>query len=107
MVQHTSQRAGADWKAHSCFLQEHWPMLGSEGQPFTARYSCVVWRWRWSKAEPCWCKGRRVSAWLPLSRLISVRWAGAASPGVRVGRKGKVPVCLCCLKEHKDSASCY
>lgn len=60
-----------------------------------------------AQAGLCWCKGRRVSAWLPLSRLILVKWAGAASPGMRVGRKGKVPVCLCCLKVHKDSAACY
>lgn len=51
-------------------------------------------------------KGRRVSE-LPLSNLISVKWAGATSPGVRVGVKVKVPVCLCHPKVHNDSASCY
>lgn len=49
-------------------------------------------------AELCRCKGRRVNAWHSLSRLVSVKWAGGASPGMREGIV-EVPACLCHLKE--------
>lgn len=58
-------------------------------------------------AELCRCKRRRVNAWHPLSRPVSVKWAGGASPGMREGMWRSLCASAISRSMHKHRASRY